>query len=257
MVVTGRLTGEQAGRNAAGAGSRPWLRKDGLWCVHLSCGSARDELGELLRVRRSVYGRTAEEAERKAAELRATPTAGASRPGRELTVGELLASWLARKRSCAPGTYASYEQQVRLYLTPHLGHIRLAALTVDDVQDCIDAQAARTTVRGGPFATGTVRLVIGALRQALKYVVARRLFARNVATDARVGRPRPAAALPHHGGGGAAPGHRAGQSPRGALSRGTHPGAAARRTPRAALGERRSGRWSHRGPRAAPAAHAR
>lgn len=180
-----RPTDEHAARNAAGAGSRPRRRKDGLWCVHVSCGSTRRDVGEVVRVRRSVYGRTPEEAERKAAELRAGRAAERSSPRGGLTVGELLDRWLARKRSCAPGTYASYEQQVRLYLTPHLGHIRLAELTVDDVQDCVDAQAASTTVRGGPFAAGTVRLALGALRQALKYAVARGLVARNVATDVR------------------------------------------------------------------------
>ena len=64
-------TRERKGRNAAGVGSRPRLRRDGLWCIHLSCGAAVDEQGKALRVRRSVYGRTAEEAERKAAALRA------------------------------------------------------------------------------------------------------------------------------------------------------------------------------------------
>ena len=47
--------------------------------------------------------------------MRAVWDAERSSSRRELTVGELLARWLVRKRSCAPGTYASYEQQVRLY----------------------------------------------------------------------------------------------------------------------------------------------
>lgn len=185
MEVTDRVNSERAGRNAAGAGSRPRLRKDGLWCVHLSCGSAVDDAGEVIRVRRSVYGRTPEEAERKAAGLRAALGAERASPHPVLTVAELLGRWLARKRSCAPGTYASYAQQVRLYLNPHLGHIPLAELTADDVQDFVDAQAARTTARGRPFTAGSVRLALGALRQALKYAVVRGLVARNVALDAR------------------------------------------------------------------------
>lgn len=178
-------TRERKGRNAAGVGSRPRLRRDGLWCIHLSCGSAVDEQGKALRVRRSVYGRTTEEAERKAAALRAALADEVSDPRPEVTVAEVLDRWLARKRSCAPGTYASYAQQVRRYLAPTLGQVPLTALTADDVQDFIDRLAARSSARGTPFAAGTVRLALVVLRQALRYAVARGLVARNVAADAR------------------------------------------------------------------------
>jgi integrase len=186
METKDRLLEERASRNASGAGSRPRLRKDGLWCVHLSCGSAVNDSGEVVRVRRSVYGRTAEEAERKAATLRAGLATECVSSRRELTVAELLDRWLARKRSCAPGTYASYEQQVRLYLTPYLGQRPLAALTVDDVQDFVDWLASCATARGGPFAAGSVRLALGALRQALKYALVRGLIECNIAADVRV-----------------------------------------------------------------------
>ena len=106
METIARLTKERAGRNAAGTGSRPRLRQDGLWCVHLSCGSATNERGDAVRVRRSVYGRTAEEVEWKAAALRAALAAGASAPDQVTTVADLLARWLARKRACAcTGSY--------------------------------------------------------------------------------------------------------------------------------------------------------
>lgn len=185
MVTTDRPAEGRAGRNAAGAGSRPRLRKDGLWCVHLSCGSALNDSGEVVRLRRSVYGRTPEEVERKVAALRAALAAGVPDPRPELTVAELLDRWLARKHSCAPGTYASYTQQVRRYLEPALGHVPLAALSADAVEDFVGALASRVGRRGTPFAAGTVRLALVILRQALRYAVARGLVARNVAAEVR------------------------------------------------------------------------
>ena len=175
-------------RNAAGAGSRPRQRKDGLWCVHLSCGSAINERGECVRVRRSVYGRTAEEAERKAETLRAALVSGASAPCQVVTVADLLGRWLARKRACAPSTYANYEQHARRFLVPQLGDRPLAALTADEVEDFVVGLSARTSRRGTLFAAGTVRLSLVILRQALKYAVARGLVPHNVAAEVRAPR---------------------------------------------------------------------
>jgi integrase len=55
------------------------------------------------------------------------------------TVGEWLEQWLASKKGLRPGTARSYASHVRLYLAPHLGHIRVDRLRVTDVTSVIDA----------------------------------------------------------------------------------------------------------------------
>lgn len=54
----------------------------------------------------------------------------------ELTVKEYIERWLedSAKPSIAPNTYLKYEQEVRLRIIPHLGAVRLKALTPAHVE---------------------------------------------------------------------------------------------------------------------------
>ena len=54
------------------------------------------------------------------------------------TVGEWLEQWLAAKKKLRPGTVRSYDGHIRLYLTPHLGHIPIDRLRVTDVTSVFD-----------------------------------------------------------------------------------------------------------------------
>ncbi|MFI6344171.1 hypothetical protein [Streptomyces sp. NPDC050560] len=51
-----------------------------------------------------------------------------------MTVGEWLAEWLTSKADLRPTTHRSYESHIRLYLTPHLGQLRLGRLRVAHIQ---------------------------------------------------------------------------------------------------------------------------
>lgn len=62
---------------------------------------------------------------------------GRRRPAafRDPTLGEYQREWLSiREREIAPATYRSYEAAFRLYLCPHLGHIRLKDLDTGTVR---------------------------------------------------------------------------------------------------------------------------
>jgi integrase len=73
-------------------------------------------------------------------------------PSRHLTLGEWLTEWFAAKGDIRRSTCRSYEVHLRLYLIPHLGHVRLdrlraghltamfAAIQADNIQ--IDAERA-------------------------------------------------------------------------------------------------------------------
>ena len=53
-------------------------------------------------------------------------------------VGEWLEEWLAAKKKLRPGTARGYAGHIRLYLTPHLGHIPIDRLRVTDVAAVFD-----------------------------------------------------------------------------------------------------------------------
>lgn len=50
----------------------------------------------------------------------------------ETTIGEYLTQWLAR-RKIEPGTRRSYGSHIRVHLIPHLGHIGIQQLRVEDI----------------------------------------------------------------------------------------------------------------------------
>ncbi|RBQ15317.1 site-specific integrase [Spongiactinospora rosea] len=58
---------------------------------------------------------------------------------RHLTVAEWLEEFLARKRRIDATTRRGYATDIRLYLTPYLGHIRLDRLRVSDIAGMFDA----------------------------------------------------------------------------------------------------------------------
>jgi hypothetical protein len=74
------------------------------------------------------------------------------------TTGEWLEEWLAAKKGLRPGTARSYAGHIRLYLKPHLGHIRIDRLRVTDIDSVFehieelndavtDARASRSPTR--------------------------------------------------------------------------------------------------------------
>lgn len=112
-----------------------YRRKDGVWCASVSAGYGDD--GK--RRRKVVYGSTKGEVAEK---LRGEQIAGVPTESCRLTVAEFLVRWLETsvKPALAPGTYNRYEQVVRLHLTPHVGHMRLAKLEPIHVQHLFTAQ---------------------------------------------------------------------------------------------------------------------
>lgn len=109
---------------------------------------------------------------------------------RGATVGEYLASWLARRErdGLKPATIAGYRGVVDNHLIPSLGAHRLGDLRPDHVQGMLDRIAASPSKRPGkaadrpPVTAGTLANIRAALRSALNDAVRQQLVARNVAT---------------------------------------------------------------------------
>ena len=92
------------------------------------------------------------------------------------TVRDYLDDWLAGKARLRPTTARSYEAHLRLYLIPHLGHLRLTDLRTSDVERMYRAVRAERRL-----SAATVRRVHATLLSALNTAVRRHLIAVNVA----------------------------------------------------------------------------
>ena len=137
--------------------------------------------------RRSATFETRGEALEWVATLKARRRSGGlpSRQAERETVATYLVRWLdGRRVAVDPGTWRVLEGNVALHLLPHLGAVRLAALTADDVRGALGA-LLRPPAGTGTLAPATVRKVRGVLRQAVQQAVDDGLLARNVVAAAR------------------------------------------------------------------------
>jgi integrase len=155
-------------------------RADGQWVGSVSLGY--DETGK--RKRRTVYGATKQEVQKKLRQLQNDAATGMLADANSITVGQWLASWLqAAKTRVQPKTHQRYEQLVRLRINPHLGGTRLAKLAPLHVQQLFAALERDGVSPRGRQMTGTM------LHKALRDAVRLRLIAGNPAAE--VEKPRP------------------------------------------------------------------
>ncbi len=145
------------------------------------------------RHRRTVKGRTADEARAKLDDLRRDLRLGLLTPaGSGATVGDYLSGWIERHRArVRPSTWLTAESYVRVYLIPSLGKRPLARLTAADVEDALASfvrdgrpVTAGDKRRRSPVSAVTARHVRATLRRALSDAQKAGLVGRNAAGDA-------------------------------------------------------------------------
>lgn len=95
-------------------------KKHGSW--HLYFELEAGENNSRRRVRRGGFA-TKDAAKKKASELYREAVKGTDILS-DATVAEDLEAWIERKKSLARTTSHGYEGHIRLYLKPHLGHIK-------------------------------------------------------------------------------------------------------------------------------------
>ncbi|MFE2866445.1 tyrosine recombinase XerC [Embleya sp. NPDC059259] len=61
-----------------------------------------------------------------------------------MTVGAWLDKWISGRHGIRPGSALRYESIIRVHLKPHLGHLRLDRLKIEDVEAMFDAIRARS-----------------------------------------------------------------------------------------------------------------
>lgn len=157
-------------------------RPDGRWCAQVTVG-INPETGRPKR--RTVYGRTRQEAADKLARLLADAQQGLLvEPARE-TVAEYLHRWMetAQKPRLRPRTFEDYQQIIRRHIVPALGSVRLNRLQPAQLQ------ALYTQKLEEGLSANTVRIIHAILHRALAQAVKWGMLPRNPA-DA-VEKPRP------------------------------------------------------------------
>ena len=176
-----------------GHGDGDYQRRDGTWIASKNEGlyQRADKLWIATfsysdpttgrTVRKTFSSTSRQEAKLKREAFKAQLGEGLSLDCATLTLGAYLDGWLPGiKRRRRAKTFRSYEQNVRLYIVPYLGHIRLRALTRRQVQGMLDEQRAKG------LAPTTVTRTRDVLRKALNDAIADLLIKDNVATRVEV-----------------------------------------------------------------------
>lgn len=158
-------------RRGANEGSI-FKRRDGRWVAVLNVG-----YGGGKRQRKAYYaGNRAEVASKLAAAIRDQQQGKRPVPERE-TLADFLGRWLedTAKRNIRASTYQGYRNIVRHHVAPDIGHIRLARLTADQ----LDNLYTRLLDKG--LAPPTVTRVHALIHKALKHATRVGALAVNVA----------------------------------------------------------------------------
>lgn len=161
-----------ARKRANGEGTIYWSEERGRFEGLLDLGRGPD--GK--RQRRKVTGSTRAQVATKLADLRRQVEAGLPVGGGAMTVGDLLARWLADvlPTRVEAGTVAGYRWAIEKHLAPGLGATRLMKLTPEQVERFLVAKS--TTL--GRSSLVRLRAVLG---QALRWAEKRGYVARNAA----------------------------------------------------------------------------
>lgn len=144
-------------------------RPDGRWEARITLPSGQ---------RKSVYGETRAEVNRKLSRLLAQIEKGVSAPNERLTVAAFFEEWLRDyvKPSVRPKTYISYESDVRLHIIPRFGKIALTKLQPQHIQRMM---AEMLEAGLSPRTVADTRATV---RRALNIAMRWGMVQRNVAT---------------------------------------------------------------------------
>jgi integrase len=170
-MTTKRVQRSKAQGN--GAGSVYFEKSSGRWVAAVTYRDGRRNR------RKKVRCKTQREAQSVLVKLLADLERGLVPLDERQTVGAFLASWIdSRRDKIRDTTWDSYEEVVRIFLTPDLGHIKLARLTPQQVEAFM-----RRMLNEGR-SPGRARYARIVLRNALSHALRLGLVTRNAAAQA-------------------------------------------------------------------------
>jgi integrase len=161
-----------------GEGSIYQRESDGRWVAVLSLPNGK---------RRYLYGKTRREVARQLASAQRDLQDGLPAGDGRQTLATYLTGWLEtiRPPELAESTWRRYDEHVRHHLIPGLGHIKLAQLTPQQIQ-----QLYTDLQREKGLASTTVHHTHAVLHRALEVAMRYGLVARNVASLVKAPRMR-------------------------------------------------------------------
>jgi integrase len=165
---------ELGGTRASNGRANPYQKANGRWECFVTVGAKSD--GKLDR--RKVSAKTRAECVEKVKRLESLRSTGAvPKAGQRMTVGQWLDHWLENivGPSTKPKTWVSYETNVRLYLKPAMGGLRLDRLTPEHIEQMY---VEMTKDEKSPATVQSVRRTI---RAALNRAVERGYLPKNPA----------------------------------------------------------------------------
>jgi integrase len=138
--------------------------------------------------RRYVSGKTKTEARATLNKAKADGNGGFFFEAENITLEEYLYRWLngpVKTKNLKPVTFEGYEQQIRVHIISSLGHVKLAKLSPELVQDFYDSKVA------AGLKPSSVRIIHAVLHNALEHAHKRRLVPENVASKTDPPKVRP------------------------------------------------------------------
>lgn len=144
-----------------------YIRSDGRWE-----GKVTTPYG-----RRSVYGLSREEVRKKLSEIRTDVDRGEYIDETDMTVEEWMSEWQSLYLDVKPGTLRKYEGDIRNHIIPSLGRIKLAELTVADVE------TSYIQWKKEGLSAKSVRNIHGVLHKALDKAVSKGMIRKNVSDE--------------------------------------------------------------------------
>jgi len=143
-------------------------KDDGRWEARLTIAPGKTK---------SLYGATQDEVRRKLTKLQREADQGLLGPRDDgQALGTYLARWLEMvKTQVRDSGYLSYEERIRLYITPRLGKVKLAKLTPQHVREL-----HAWMLNEKQLSPTTVNHTHGVLHHALKDAIRMGVLARNV-----------------------------------------------------------------------------
>jgi integrase len=169
------------GKRGNGEGGITRHKKSGLYMARYTVETPTG------KKRKTVYGKTREEAHEKLVEALSNRSKGLVFEGKKQTLSAYLDRWLngTVKGSVKLSTYESYERMIRNHIKPALGHRKLKALAPDHVQYFYQSKL------DAELAPGSVRLMHGILHKALDQAVRWGAVPRNVCKVTTLPKPNP------------------------------------------------------------------
>lgn len=166
-------------RNARGEGKIK-KRSDGRFEARVMLGYGSD--GK--EIRKSVYGKTREEARQKRRELLVKHESGRLIEAPRIKFEDWLNDWLEKhaKVRTEITTWENYDSVAKNHIIPAIGKITLAKLTTKHLQDMYTAKLVEGRKRGkGGLSPTTVRRMHHVCRASLNQAIKQGLLDRNVA----------------------------------------------------------------------------